>query len=70
MAQVITVSTGDAWATNAQPSIATNSGPQAPTLVVARAYYDALRVVIAKTIKCLTIATIFPDPGKRPDIVL
>ena len=29
-----------------------------------------LRVVIAKTIKCLTIVTIFPDPGKRLDIVL
>ena len=47
MAQVITVSTGDAWATNAQPSIATNSGPQAPTLVVARAYYDASVEVVS-----------------------
>ena len=29
-----------------------------------------LRAVIAKTIRCLTIVTIFPDPGKRLDIVL
>lgn len=26
-----------------------------------------LRAVIAKTIKCLTIVTVFPDPRKRPD---
>ncbi|WP_054850493.1 hypothetical protein [Vulcanisaeta sp. JCM 14467] len=47
MAQVVTVSTGDAWASNAPFSIATNSGPQAPTLVISRAYYDASVEVVS-----------------------
>lgn len=29
-----------------------------------------LRVVIAKTASCYTIVTIFPDPGRRPDLEL
>ncbi|WP_333638885.1 hypothetical protein [Pyrobaculum aerophilum] len=29
-----------------------------------------LRVVIAKTINCFTIVTIFPDPEKQPDLEL
>ncbi|GGP18960.1 hypothetical protein GCM10007981_00710 [Thermocladium modestius] len=29
-----------------------------------------LRIIIAKTRKCFTIVTIFPDPGQIPDITL
>ncbi|MEM4792242.1 MAG: hypothetical protein QXS00_04885 [Pyrobaculum sp.] len=29
-----------------------------------------LRVVIAKTGNCYTVVTIFPDPGRRPDLEL
>ncbi len=38
--------------------------------VVVKYRCRTLRVVIAKTIKCLTIVTIFPDPGRRPDVTL